>query len=193
MSFAGLAFLSLYTAGKLHLFDTRGHTVCLQLKKKSDGLIFASVQSLAFCSPVVWSRTRCRLAYHGLPTLVPLVFITQVRRLTYVSISPDHWQDVTVGSILGLVMANFAYRQYFHSLSSNVSHLPYAPRTQRPEDADAHPAPGLPRYRTLHRPADEDDDGEVELIDGMVRRGEPEQLEQGWKAGPSLEGGFPPS
>ena len=113
----------------------------------------------------------------------------------YVSLSPDHWQDVLAGSILGLITANFAYRQYFHSLSSNVSHLPYAPRTQRPEDTDAHPAPGLPRYRTLNRPGDDGDDGEIELIDGAVKRGEPasEQLEQGWKRGPSLEGGFPSS
>jgi diacylglycerol diphosphate phosphatase/phosphatidate phosphatase len=110
--------------------------------------------------------------------------------------SPDHWHDVLAGSILGLVMANFAYRQYFRSLASEASHLPYDPRTQRPEGAHDHPAPGLPRYRTLQRPADgEVDDGEVELIDGTVRGGEPEQLvvEQGWERGPSLEGGFPHS
>ena len=91
-------------------------------------------------------------------------------------------------------MAHFAYRQYFRSVSSKVSHCPYDPRTQRPEDAHDHPAPGLPSYQTLQRPADgEVDDGEVELIDSTVRRDEPEQLEQGWEQGPSLEGGFPHS
>jgi diacylglycerol diphosphate phosphatase / phosphatidate phosphatase len=112
----------------------------------------------------------------------------------YISLSPDHWQDVLAGSILGLVMANFAYRQYFRSLASKVSHVPYDPRTQRPESPHDHPASGLPRYQTLQRPTDgEVDDGEVELINGTVRRGEPERLEQGWERGPSLEGGFPHS
>ncbi|KAI0277703.1 PAP2-domain-containing protein [Russula aff. rugulosa BPL654] len=148
LSFAGLGFLSLYIAGKLHLFDTRGHTAKTWL----------SVLPLFGAALVAISRT---MDYR------------------------HHWQDVLAGSILGLVMANFAYRQYFRSLSSKVSHLPYHPRTQRPEGAHDHPAPGLPRYQTLHRPAGgEVDDGEVELIDGTVRRGEPEYLEQGWERGP---------
>jgi len=110
----------------------------------------------------------------------------------HIPLSPDHWQDVLAGSILGLIMAYFAYRQYFRSLSSKVSHLCYDPRTQRHEGAHDHPAPGLPRYRTLQRPTDGGtDDGEVELIDGTVRRGGPVQQEQGWERGPSLEGGFP--
>lgn len=107
--------------------------------------------------------------------------------------SLDHWQDVLAGSILGLVMASFAYRQYFRSLSSKASHLPYDPRTQRPEGVHDPAAPGLPRYQALQRPtAGEVDDGEVELIDGTVRRGRSEQL-HGWQQGPSLEGGFPHS
>ncbi len=109
----------------------------------------------------------------------------------YVSLLPDHWHDVFAGSILGIVMAHFAYRQYFHALTSGVSHLPYHPRTQRPEGAHDHPAPALPRYQ---RPTDrEDDEGEVELISSDVVRGEPGQLERGWERGPSLEGGFPHS
>ena len=113
----------------------------------------------------------------------------------YVSLLPDHWQDVLAGSMLGLVTANFSYRQYFYSLTSKISHLPYHPRTQRPEGAPDHHAlvPGLPRYQTLQRPmdreVDEGDSGEVELLDGTVRRGEPEQLERIWERGPILESG----
>jgi PAP2 superfamily len=40
-----------------------------------------------------------------------------------------HWQDVTTGSILGLILAFFAYRQYYPPLSSPISHRPYKPRT----------------------------------------------------------------
>lgn len=39
-----------------------------------------------------------------------------------------HWQDVLIGSLVGLVFAYFAYRQYFPSLADVKCHLPYRPR-----------------------------------------------------------------
>ena len=105
---------------------------------------------------------------------------------------PDHWQDVLAGSLLGILMANFTYRQYFRSLASKISHLPYEPRTQRAEGLHE-PLPSLPRYHTLHRPTDrEDADGEVELINGAGRNGRPtsEPPGPGWERGPSLESGY---
>ena len=48
----------------------------------------------------------------------------------------DHWQDVLVGSFLGLVMSFFAYRQYYPPLSSAASHRPFSPRIKREEDRD---------------------------------------------------------
>jgi diacylglycerol diphosphate phosphatase/phosphatidate phosphatase len=112
-----------------------------------------------------------------------LFSVIQVRRLTYVLLL-DHWQDVLAGSLIGVVIAFFAYRQYFRSLTSRKSHLPYSPRTQRLEDSHD-PAPGLPFYRT-QRPDREGDEADVELIREGVKRGEPEPLERGWE-GPDLE------
>ncbi len=40
----------------------------------------------------------------------------------------DHWQDVLTGSVLGLGLAYFSYRQYYPSLASEISHCPYSPR-----------------------------------------------------------------
>lgn len=37
-----------------------------------------------------------------------------------------HWQDVTIGSIIGIVIAWLCYRQYYPSLDSNASHRSYA-------------------------------------------------------------------
>ncbi|KAG9127907.1 hypothetical protein FRC07_007753 [Ceratobasidium sp. 392] len=57
--------------------------------------------------------------------------------LTAVSRSMDyrhHWQDIVVGSIVGLVFAYFSYRQYYPTLESPYSHKPYSPRIPRDVD-----------------------------------------------------------
>ncbi|OAQ25485.1 acid phosphatase/Vanadium-dependent haloperoxidase [Linnemannia elongata AG-77] len=91
-SFGGLGYLSLYLAGKLHLFDERGH-------------IYKSIVVLA---PLI---------------LAALIAISRVDNYRH------HWQDVTVGSIIGAVFAVFAYRQYYPSLGAKKSAHPFAPRS----------------------------------------------------------------
>ncbi|PVG02718.1 acid phosphatase/Vanadium-dependent haloperoxidase [Serendipita vermifera] len=49
-----------------------------------------------------------------------------------------HWQDVLTGSTLGLIFSFFAYRQYYPSLSSALSHRPYSPRIPSEK---GHPVP----------------------------------------------------
>ncbi|CAE6452588.1 unnamed protein product [Rhizoctonia solani] len=39
-----------------------------------------------------------------------------------------HWQDVTVGGIVGMNIAYFAYRQYYPSLADKLSHEAYQAR-----------------------------------------------------------------
>ncbi|KAF9926397.1 hypothetical protein FBU30_003997, partial [Linnemannia zychae] len=90
-SFGGLGFLSLYLAGKLHLFDERGH-------------IYKSIVVLA---PLI---------------LAALIAISRVDNYRH------HWQDVTVGAIIGAIFAIFSYRQYYPSLAAKKSAHPFAPR-----------------------------------------------------------------
>ena len=35
-----------------------------------------------------------------------------------------HWQDVTVGSLLGILLANAVYRIYYPPITSEVCHVP---------------------------------------------------------------------
>ncbi|KAJ1973112.1 hypothetical protein H4R35_004292 [Dimargaris xerosporica] len=91
LSFAGLTYLTLYLAGKLHLYDQRGHTI----------KTFVVIMPLLGALLVAVSRT---VDYR------------------------HHWQDVTVGSIIGIVCAYFAYRQYYPNLASPLAHRPYSPR-----------------------------------------------------------------
>ncbi|CCO35529.1 putative diacylglycerol pyrophosphate phosphatase 1 Short=DGPP phosphatase [Rhizoctonia solani AG-1 IB] len=97
LSFAGLGFLSFYLAGKLHLFDERGHT---------------------------------GKAWIALTPLTGALLIAISRTMDY----RHHWQDVLVGSTVGLIFSYFAYRQYYPTLESPFSHKPYSPRIPR-EDA----------------------------------------------------------
>ena len=39
-----------------------------------------------------------------------------------------HWQDITVGSLVGIGFSFFAYRQYYPPLSAPDSHIPFEPR-----------------------------------------------------------------
>lgn len=90
-------------------------------------------------------------------------------------ICTDHWQDVLTGSVLGLVLAYFSYRQYYPSLASEVSHRPYAPRIR-------HDGPILP----VHRPTDSSSTAGHELVgrphaaeNGRYRDSEEEVVPQG--------------
>ncbi|ORY29641.1 phospholipid metabolism-related protein [Naematelia encephala] len=97
LSFAGLGFLSLYLAGKMHLWDKRGH------------------------------RNRAWFA------LSPLLGAAMVA-ISRTEDNRHHWQDVLVGSILGLAIAGVTYRCYFPPLSHRQCHLPLAPHTASPEE-----------------------------------------------------------
>jgi diacylglycerol diphosphate phosphatase/phosphatidate phosphatase len=76
--------------------------------------------------------------------------------------SPDHWHDVLVGAVLGLVMAYFCYRQYYPSLATALSHRPYAPRHT------LHPMHGLEHEdsRPLHGASSDDGEGDHDRENG---------------------------
>jgi len=66
-------------------------------------------------------------------TFKSFIFITPLTGAMLVAISRTmdyrhHWQDVVVGSIVGLLLSFFSYHQYYPSLTSPNSHLPFPPR-----------------------------------------------------------------
>jgi len=89
MSFCLLGWCSLYIAGKLHVFSSKG-------KGHS---------------------------WRFLMALTPLLFATCIA-ITRISDYRHHWEDVLVGSILGMTIAFVAYLQYYPKLSDPQSHIP---------------------------------------------------------------------
>ncbi|KAJ3533863.1 hypothetical protein NM688_g7221 [Phlebia brevispora] len=133
MSFAGLGFLSFYLSGKLHLFDKKGYAPKAWL----------ALSPLCGAALVAISRTmdyRRKLA------------IPDATRSDLSNNPVDHWQDVVAGSLLGLCLAYFSYRQYYPSLASEVSHRPYSPRIKRE-------GPILPVHRSVDTSIDHEMDG----------------------------------
>ncbi|KAJ7685050.1 phosphatidic acid phosphatase type 2/haloperoxidase [Mycena polygramma] len=92
-----------------------------------------------------------------------------------------HWQDVLVGAILGTAVSYFSYRQYYPSLSSEVSHRPYAPRIAQDDSFPGH------HRRTSSRQAYTDDHPTTDDIidsgplEGTVRREGPGPLREVWR------------
>ena len=92
----------------------------------------------------------------------------------------DHWHDVTIGSILGLTIAYFAYRQYYPSLADELSHRPYSPRI-KDEDSD----PTLPLHdESKNQRHDQAGGSHVHQsfdLDGTVQRPSPQHLRDAWR------------
>ena len=105
------------------------------------------------------------------------------------SSAQDHWQDVTVGSILGLTVAYFAYRQYYPGLADELSHRPYSPRIK-----DENSGPILPVHDSSqsqgHDTAGADRRYDSFELEGTVQRPGQQHLRDPWKGydDPSAEG-----
>lgn len=69
VSFAGLGFLSFYLAGKMHLFDTRGHTASVTITPaNTPPLNNLSAQGLDIRDPVGWCLPCGHFTHNGLQT-----------------------------------------------------------------------------------------------------------------------------
>lgn len=60
-----------------------------------------------------------------------IVSITPLLLATLVAVSRTcdyrhHWQDITVGSLIGIIIAYVCYRLYYPAIGSTKSHLSYA-------------------------------------------------------------------
>lgn len=100
--------------------------------------------------PVQDERGHTPKAFMALTPLIGAALIAITRTMDY----RHHWEDVTAGSFLGLVLSYFAYHQYYPPLSSPMSHRPYKPRTLRKRERHvavnamgANPDGGLPVHR----------------------------------------------
>ncbi|KAJ7632485.1 phosphatidic acid phosphatase type 2/haloperoxidase [Roridomyces roridus] len=89
-----------------------------------------------------------------------------------------HWQDVLVGSVLGTVVSYFSYRQYYPSLSSEVSHRPYSPRIATFDTLPSHHTQAHLAERDHPRVEDVVRSGPLE---GTVLRQGPGSLRDVWR------------
>lgn len=159
VSFAGVGFLSLYLAGKMHLWDVYGNRVSVQpptVNLTCLCFVFADARTAP------GSPSRRSSSARWLPS--------RARRTTAVSspcslvkLTPDHWQDVLVGSLLGMCVgkssllvcksklteATIAYRTYYRK--SSVDFLVLHPTEPSPPRTPDLSPPHAPPCR-LRRP-----------------------------------------
>ncbi|KAK4704474.1 diacylglycerol diphosphate phosphatase / phosphatidate phosphatase, partial [Phenoliferia sp. Uapishka_3] len=132
-AFSGLGYLSLYLAGKMHLFDRKGHAL----------KAWVCVIPLLGAALIAISRTMGMLyaLSHRKMWKLTRITITDYRH---------HATDVLIGSLLGVLIAYFTYSLYYPPLNSHKAHLPYSPRIPRHVNNNSTALP------TADPPSDED-------------------------------------
>lgn len=173
VAFAGLGFLTFYLAGKLRLFDTRGHAVgtLFTLDDIHGTYIYPHTGQGVAGTRTPW---HCFLggdfACDGLPTCVLHCVARAYSHSCFRVHATDHWQDILTGSALGLGIAYFSYRQYYPHLASKIAHFPFKTRFEEVEH-------DLDDVMTIFRDGDTvDNEEEAGLIGGSRKpQTDPEQ------------------
>lgn len=87
---------------------------------------------------------------------------------------------MTVGSILGLVVAYFAYRQYYPDLADELSHRPFSPRIRDESSEPILPVHDQSKNQRYDPPGVGRGYDSFEL-DGTVQRPGPSHLREAWR------------
>ncbi|KAH8107123.1 PAP2-domain-containing protein [Cristinia sonorae] len=128
----GLSNYTICTRGPGHILDDGWRS----FPSGHSSLSFAGLGFLSFYLAgklhLFDKRGQAHKSWIALTPLAGATLVAVSRTMDY----RHHWQDVTAGSILGLVMSYFAYRQYYPSLASPYSHRPYFPR-HKPSPQDS--------------------------------------------------------
>ncbi|CAH7668215.1 phosphatidic acid phosphatase type 2/haloperoxidase [Phakopsora pachyrhizi] len=124
-AWSGLGYLSLYMAGKFHVFD-RNH-----LKIYSTIKLWVSIAPIFAATLIAISRT---MDYR------------------------HHWEDVLIGSLIGLGFSYLSYRNYYYPLSSKQSHRPYSPRSSSSSSSTKAQLPIALRSSLLNKSNDDNED-----------------------------------
>lgn len=117
-SFAGLGYLSLYIAGKLGTFNSRGRGCIWKLVVSSLPLFLAS-----------WVASTRFTDYHhhadGNWFSEKIGWLAFNDYMNLVNVLPHLLIDILVGSLLGCIIAYTSYRIYYPSLTEEFSQYPY--------------------------------------------------------------------
>lgn len=105
-AFCSMMFLSLYLAGKLQVF--------VQKKKVESWKFVICVLPLLLAATIAISRT-CDYHHHWQGKIYCFIHKYRAYNICFL--------DVTVGGLLGCILAYFCYYLYFPSLTSNYSYL----------------------------------------------------------------------